>query len=54
MARQQVAQSWDALPGWFGRLPTRNCEVAPVDTAHEDDLAEYYVTGSAERSAPTL
>jgi uncharacterized protein (DUF885 family) len=49
LARQQVAHSWDALPGWFGRLPTRNCEVAPVDTAHEDDLAEYYVTGSAER-----
>jgi uncharacterized protein (DUF885 family) len=48
-ARDQVARSWAALPGWFGRLPSRNCEVAPVDLAHEDDLGEYYLAGSTER-----
>jgi uncharacterized protein (DUF885 family) len=49
-ARDQVARSWAALPGWFGRLPGRNCEVAPVDLAHEDDLGEYYLAGTTERA----
>jgi uncharacterized protein (DUF885 family) len=48
-ARDQVARSWEALPDWFGRLPLRNCEVAPVDLAHEDDLGEYYLAGTTER-----
>jgi uncharacterized protein (DUF885 family) len=50
LARDQVARSWDALPGWFGRLPVRNCAVAPVDAAHEDDLGEYYLAGTSERA----
>ena len=50
LARDQVTRSWDALPGWFGRLPTRNCAVAPVDAAHEDDLGDYYLAGTAERA----
>jgi uncharacterized protein (DUF885 family) len=49
-ARDQVARSWDALPGWFGRLPVRNCAVAPVDAAHEDDLGDYYLAGTSERA----
>jgi uncharacterized protein (DUF885 family) len=49
-ARDQVARSWAALPGWFGRLPGRNCEVTPVDLAHEDDLGEYYLAGTTERA----
>jgi uncharacterized protein (DUF885 family) len=49
LARDQVARSWAALPDWFGRLPARNCAVAPIDAAHEDDLGEYYLAGSSER-----
>jgi uncharacterized protein (DUF885 family) len=49
-ARDQVARSWEALPDWFGRLPGRNCEVTPVDLAHEDDLSEYYLAGTAKRA----
>jgi uncharacterized protein (DUF885 family) len=48
-ARDQVARSWEALPDWFGRLPGRNCEVTPVDLAHEDDLGDYYLAGTTER-----
>src|SRR4029450_673537 len=50
LARDQVARSWDALPGWFGRLPARNCAVTPVDTAHEDDLGDYYLAGPGDRA----
>jgi uncharacterized protein (DUF885 family) len=50
LARDQVTRSWDALPGWFGRLPTRNCAVVPIDPAHEDDLGDYYLAGTAERA----
>ena len=49
-ARDQVTRSWAALPGWFGRLPGRNCEVTPVDLAHEDDLGDYYLAGTTERA----
>lgn len=49
-ARDQVARSWEALPEWFGRLTGRNCEVTPVDLAHEDDLSEYYLAGTTERA----
>jgi uncharacterized protein (DUF885 family) len=48
-ARDQVARSWEVLPDWFGRLPLHNCEVTPVDLAHEDDLGEYYLAGTTER-----
>jgi uncharacterized protein (DUF885 family) len=50
LVRDQVARSWEALPGWFGRLPARNCAVTPVDTAHEDDLGDYYLAGTSERA----
>jgi uncharacterized protein (DUF885 family) len=50
LARDQVARSWEALPGWFGRLPARNCAVVPVDAAHEDDLGDYYLAGTSERA----
>jgi uncharacterized protein (DUF885 family) len=50
LARDQVARSWAALPAWFGRLPARNCAVAPIDAAHEDDLGEYYLAGTGERA----
>src|SRR5262249_12190797 len=49
LARDQAARSWAALPGWFSRLPMRNCEVVPVDLAHEDDLGEYYLAGATNR-----
>jgi uncharacterized protein (DUF885 family) len=49
-ARDQAARSWEALPDWFGRLPGRNCEVTPIDLAHEDDLGEYYLAGTTGRA----
>jgi uncharacterized protein (DUF885 family) len=49
LVRDQVARSWEALPGWFGRLPARNCAVVPVDPAHEDDLGDYYLAGTSGR-----
>jgi uncharacterized protein (DUF885 family) len=49
LARDQVARSWEALPGWFGRLPAANCAVAPIDPAHEDDLGDYYLAGTSQR-----
>lgn len=53
LARDQVVRSWEALPAWFGRLPARNCAVAPVDAAHEDDLGEYYLAGTSEPTGRT-
>jgi uncharacterized protein (DUF885 family) len=50
LARDQVARSWEALPGWFGRLPAANCAVVPIDPAHEDDLGDYYLAGTSQRS----
>ncbi len=37
LAREQVQKSWDAAPGFFGRLPKANCEVRPVEEYREHD-----------------
>jgi uncharacterized protein (DUF885 family) len=38
IARDQVERSWNAAPSMFGRLPTANCEVRPVEEFREADM----------------
>jgi uncharacterized protein (DUF885 family) len=38
MAQDQVARSWDAAPGYFGRIPSTNCEVRAVEEYREKDM----------------
>jgi uncharacterized protein (DUF885 family) len=36
--RDQVRRSWDAAPGFFGRLPRANCDVVAIEEFREDDM----------------
>ena len=38
LAREQVERSWEAAPAYFGRLPSSNCEVRPVEEFREADM----------------
>lgn len=38
LAEQQVAKGWDIAPGWFGQLPSENCDVKPVEEFREADM----------------
>jgi uncharacterized protein (DUF885 family) len=42
LAERQVRRSWDAAPGYFGRLPEQNCEVRPVEEFRERDMADAF------------
>lgn len=44
VAEEQVQRSWDAAPGFFGRLPRSNCVVKAVEEFRERDepMAFYY------------
>jgi uncharacterized protein (DUF885 family) len=48
LARDQVQRSWDAAPTWFGRLPSTNCEVRPVEAFREADMAAAFYNGPTE------
>ncbi len=37
-ALEQVARGWDAAPGWFGVMPSDNCDVKPVEEFREADM----------------
>jgi uncharacterized protein (DUF885 family) len=37
LARDQVERSWEAAKGWFGRMPSANCDVRPVEEFRERD-----------------
>jgi uncharacterized protein (DUF885 family) len=53
LAEQQVERSWNAAPAWFGRLPSANCLVKPVEEFREADTpAAFYLPGSADGSRP--
>jgi uncharacterized protein (DUF885 family) len=55
LAETQVAKSWEAAPGWFGRMPTANCEVKPVEEFREADTpAAFYQPPSADGSRAGL
>jgi uncharacterized protein (DUF885 family) len=38
IAEEQVRRSWEAAPGWFGRIPSDNCEVRAVEPFRERDM----------------
>jgi uncharacterized protein (DUF885 family) len=38
IARDQVERSWNAAPSMFGRVPSANCEVRPVEEFREADM----------------
>jgi len=38
LAEDQVRRSWEAAPGYFGRLPSDNCEVRAVEGYREADM----------------
>jgi uncharacterized protein (DUF885 family) len=42
LAEVQVQRSWDAAPGYFGRLPKQNCEVKAVEEFRERDMADAF------------
>jgi uncharacterized protein (DUF885 family) len=51
LVEDQVRRSWEAAPGWFGRLPGANCEVKPVEEFRETDMpGAFYVTGTPDGS----
>jgi uncharacterized protein (DUF885 family) len=51
LAEQQVERSWAAAPAWFGRMPSANCLVKPVEEFREADTpAAFYLPGSADGS----
>ncbi len=53
LVEDQVRRSWEAAPKMFGRLPTANCEVRPVEEFREDDMpGAYYESSSADGSRP--
>ncbi len=37
LARDQVERSWEAAPTFFGRMPSDNCDVRPVEEYREHD-----------------
>jgi uncharacterized protein (DUF885 family) len=51
LAEGQVARSWEAAPSWFGRMPSANCEVKPVEEFREADApGAFYQPGTADGS----
>lgn len=67
LAEDQVLRSWRAAPGYFGRLPSDNCEVRAVEEVREADMpfafynppsqdgtrrGVYYVNGSDLQDRP--
>ncbi len=54
LAEEQVRRGWEAAPGFFGRLPTDNCRVKPVDPSREDDVLEHYVPATADGARPAV
>ena len=55
LAEAQVARSWEAAPAWFGRMPSANCTVKPVEEFREADTpAAFYQPPSADGSRAGL
>jgi uncharacterized protein (DUF885 family) len=51
LAEAQVAKGWDAASRWFGRLPSENCLVKPVEEFREADMPfAFYQPPSADGS----
>jgi uncharacterized protein (DUF885 family) len=55
LAEEQVQRGWDAAPRFFHRLPTRNCEVRPVEEFREADMPfAFYQPPSEDGSRPGI
>jgi uncharacterized protein (DUF885 family) len=53
LVEEQVARSWEAAPTFFGRLPTDNCQVKPVEEFREKDMpGAFYNPPTADGSRP--
>jgi uncharacterized protein (DUF885 family) len=53
LVEEQVARSWEAAPKFFGRLPTDNCQVKPVEEFREKDMpGAFYNPPTADGSRP--
>lgn len=53
LIEDQVRRSWEAAPGYFGRLPKENCRVRKVEEFREDDMpGAFYQPGTADGSRP--
>jgi uncharacterized protein (DUF885 family) len=53
IVEDQVRRSWEAAPRFFGRLPSANCEVKPVEEFREADMpGAYYQSPSMDGSRP--
>ncbi len=53
LARSQVARSWEVAKDWFGRMPTANCEVKPVEEFREADTpGGFYFPPTEDGSRP--
>lgn len=51
IAERQVEKGWEASKRFFGRMPTRNCEVRPVEEYREQDMAmAFYFAPTADGS----
>jgi len=54
LARDQVERGWEGARGFFGRLPTRNCEVRAVPLDLEGDALDYYQGPTDDWSRPGI
>jgi uncharacterized protein (DUF885 family) len=53
IVEEQVQRSWDAAPGYFGRLPKANCVVKQVEEFRERDVPmAFYQQPTADGSRP--
>ncbi|HEX8100495.1 MAG TPA: DUF885 domain-containing protein, partial [Actinomycetota bacterium] len=50
--RQRVDRSWETSRSFFGRMPSRNCDVKPIDEFREGDMPDYYQGPSLNGSRP--
>jgi uncharacterized protein (DUF885 family) len=55
LAEQQVRRGWEAAPAVFGRLPTSECEVRPIEEFRERDTPfAYYQAPAGDGSRPGI
>jgi uncharacterized protein (DUF885 family) len=55
VAEDQVRRGWDAAPGFFGRMPSQDCEVRVVEEFREADMAfAFYQPASEDGSRPGI
>jgi uncharacterized protein (DUF885 family) len=53
LAKDQVRRSWEAAPGYFGMMPSVNCEVRPVEEFREADVpAAFYYPPTEDGERP--